>query len=113
MSENKITTNRIEEVLLKKAQEKFRKELTEAINNLESVLGKYHVDEKGFEEFKKWLTQTAIVPTYHYHSHQVISSNLNPSHYPAVLNEELLKMAVDEFLKSVEETKATLESLEY
>jgi hypothetical protein len=111
--ENKLTTNQIETALLKKAQEKFRKEVGDAIENLDKVLYKYigKINEADHKIFATWLTQKALKPEYHYHAASVISSNLHSDYYPQVLNERLLKMAVDEFLKSVEDTKTSLDEV--
>jgi hypothetical protein len=111
--ENKLTTNQIEKVLLEKKQKEFRQEVGTAIKNLDQVLYKYFgtFSTEEFKTYASWLTQKALVPQYHYHGGNVISSNLHSDYYPKFLNEVLLKRAVDEFLKSVEDTKTQLDEV--
>ena len=111
--ENKITTNRIEEVLLRRKQNEFREELKAAIDNLNKVLYKYcgslkHPEE--IKELKNWFEKYAMSLTAPCSSNMIFS-NLHPDHYPKCLNEALLKQAVDEFFKSFGQMKEQLEEI--
>lgn len=113
MSEEKLTTNQIEKVLLEKEQASFSKEFSSAIEKLDEVLYKYvgRVSQDEFKTITAWLTQKVLTPQYPHYSKNYISSNLHSDYYPKILNEVLLKKAVDEFLKSVEDTKTTLDDV--
>jgi predicted DNA-binding ArsR family transcriptional regulator len=106
MSENKITTNHIEEVLLNKKKVKFLKEVVVAVSNLVDVLNTYLPN--GEEETKAYQAWATTVMTASYKTFIKVN---NIEKLPECVERQLLKEAVDEFLKSVEETKATLDDV--
>ena len=116
MHQTKITTNRIEEVLLKKKQEEFKNDVAQALGVLNTTLYKYTsgmIDAES-QSFSSWLTTKAIVPVpMNNRRTSAISCNLHSDHYPDALNLVLLKQAVDEFIRSVESTKEVIDRLEY
>lgn len=114
MSENKITTNRIEEVLLKNKQEEFSKEIEQIMRSLETTLCKYLVGIKEVEreEFSKWFKEKLFVPAPAHWGNKLLNCNSHPSHYPVCVNSALLRQAVDTFIKSVESTKEVIDGLE-
>jgi hypothetical protein len=109
MSENKITTNRIEEVLLNKEKDKFIKEVESAVQNLVNILNEYLPDthkKEELEAYQGWATEIIEV------SYRVFPQYKKIENLPEYIERNLLQNAVDKFIKSVEETKATLESLD-
>jgi hypothetical protein len=111
--ENKLTTNQIEKVLLEKKQKEFSNELSSAIEKLDEVLCKYvgRVSQDEFKIISAWLSQKVLTTQYPHYSKNYFASNLHSDYYPKILNEVLLKKAVEEFMKSVEDTKATLDDV--
>jgi hypothetical protein len=106
--ENKITTNRIEDVLLKKEKEEFVKEVRSAVHNLIKVLNTFSAEGKEeTEAYQKWVTDLFEV------SYRTFPQDKNIEKLPAFIEQKLLQYAVDKFIATVTETKATLDSLDY
>jgi hypothetical protein len=107
MSENKITTNHIEEVLMKKEKVEFIGEVYKAVNDLANILNTFTPDgDDESKAYKAWIESFFII------SHRVFIQGSKIENLPKYMECMLLKKAVDDFIRSVEETKATLDSLD-
>ena len=110
MSENKITTNRIEEVLLKKKLSEYALEVERAAGKLADLLNLYKVidtDKEAFEQYKEWVSGIIFCTWQTFVSSEIkIKSKM-----PDAVKANILKVAVDEFIHSIESTKEIVDSL--
>lgn len=113
MSEQKLTVNQIEKVLLEKAQKEFcaklNAELDRFSQNIADLLPS--MPYKAEQETVEWLKARVKLqpgiwgqPTYLYDS-------ISPSDLPNAISQALLNTAVDEFVQSVENAKSQVDEL--
>jgi hypothetical protein len=110
MEQTKITTNRIEEVLLEKKQREYVSGVKKAVDNLCNAVncGQCLSAEPDKKAFKDWVSGLIC------YGWNTISAGdrISKDNLPDCVNEALLKQAVDEFIQSVESTKEVIESLD-
>lgn len=104
----KLTTNKIEEILLKKKQNEYVQNIKKAVVNLCDAIncGQDIKSTEDDEDFKKW-----VMGLIRFGLSGVYSSDLYTNKLPECINKALLKNAVVEFIQSVESTKEIIDSL--
>jgi len=113
MSE-KITTGRVEEVLLQKAQKECIKEIKDAAHAFANIVNRYCPEGNGAgididrAAFVKWATGALRTDCW-----QVFVADTKvEKEMPEGVKRLILKRAVDEFLQSIESTREIVDSLE-
>jgi hypothetical protein len=107
VSEEKLTTNRIEEALLKKKRYECIKNIETAAENFAIVVNQYIPTDEGDNQklFNEW------VKSMFSYGWQIFIDNSAIKNIPTAVSEKLLKQAVDEFIESVEDMKGQIDGL--
>lgn len=115
MSKSKITTNRIEEVLLEKKQREYSKEVREAVERLCNAIncGQEMDNDEERNTFIKWVKDLIYFNWSNVTPSSKICAEEFADNLPECITKALLKNAVDEFIQSVESTKEIIDGLEF
>ena len=111
---DKVTTNQIEEVLLKRESEEFTERFNKAKSALLTVLSDYGVDFKGLtkedrEEFRIWLVKSFDFERSG--SNLVTCYPIHRTRLPACVNRRLLNRAIPKFMEETAHAHSVMEDV--